>query len=374
MTTRFPPPDGWPRLEPEDAGISAPLLQEAVEFAKANESDWPHSLFLSDGRYVGNAYVEDQPPHDKPLGVVRPRGSANGLILRRGQLVAEWGDTVRPDTTFSAAKSYLGLLAGIALDEGLIDSVDDPVARYMPPEDTGFSSDQNRPITWRHLLQQTSEWRGTLWGIPDSVDHNRRFGSGDNPRLPASIRDPESPGTRWEYNDVRVNRLSLSLLHVFREPLPDVLRKRLMDPIGASRGWEWHGYANSVIAVQGRPMVSVSGGGHWGGGLFISARDHARVGLLVQNQGQWNGRKLISKDWMEALAQPAAANPLYGFLWWLNTARELYPSAPASSLFAIGGGHHLVWVDLEHEMVMVARWLAQAKCDELIARVMQSLR
>ena len=121
-------------------------------------------------------------------------------------------------------------------------------------------------------------------------------------------------------------------------------------------------------------MVSVSGGGHWGGGLFISARDHARVGLLVQNQGQWNGRKLISTDWMKALAQPAAANPLYGFLWWLNTARELYPSAPASSLFAIGGGHHLVWVDLEHEMVMVARWLAQAKCDELIARVMQSLR
>ena len=162
MTTRFPPPDEWPRLEPEDAGISAPLLQEAVEFAKANESDWPHSLFLADGRYVGNAYVEDQPPHDKPLGVVRPRGGANGLILRHGQLVAEWGDTVRPDTTFSAAKSYLGLLAGIALDEGLIDSVDDPVARYMPPEDTGFSSDQNRPITWRHLLQQTSEWRGTL--------------------------------------------------------------------------------------------------------------------------------------------------------------------------------------------------------------------
>jgi CubicO group peptidase (beta-lactamase class C family) len=374
MSSYFPPPDAWARLQPEEAGMSAPLLEKAVEFAEANESDWPQSLFLEDGRYVGNAYVEDQPPHDKPLGVVRPRGGASGLILRRGRLVAEWGDTVHPDTTFSAAKSYLGLLAGIALDEGLIDSVDDPVARYMPSEDAGFASGQNRSITWRHLLQQTSEWRGTLWGIPDSVDHNRRFGSGDNPRPPASVRAPEPPGTHWEYNDVRVNRLALSLLHVFREPLPDVLRMRLMDPIGASRDWEWHGYANSVVPVQGKPMISVSGGGHWGGGLFISARDHARVGLLVQNRGLWNGRALISAAWMDALAAPAAANPLYGYLWWLNTARGLYPSAPASSLFAIGGGHHLIWVDRDHELVMVARWVAQSRCNELIDRVMQSLR
>ncbi len=354
--------------------MSAQALQEAVDFAKASESDWPRSLFLDDGRYVGNAYVEDQPPHDKPLGVVRPRGGASGLILRYGQLLAEWGDTARPDTTFSAAKSYLGLLAGIALDEGRIGSVDDPVAQYMPPEDSGFSSDQNRPITWRHLLQQTSEWRGTLWGLPDSVDHNRRFGSGDNPRGPAAIRDPEPAGSRWEYNDVRVNRLSLSLLHVFREPLPDVLRTRLMDPIGASQDWEWHGYADSVVAVGGRRMVSVSGGGHWGGGLFISTRDHARVGLLVQNQGNWDGRQLISRNWIRTLAQPPAANPLYGFLWWLNTARGLYPSAPATSLFAIGGGHHLVWADPEHGLVVVARWVAQSRCDELIARIMQSLR
>jgi CubicO group peptidase (beta-lactamase class C family) len=374
MKTNSPSLHEWIRRKPEDAGMSRQLLTEAVDFAVANESDWPRSLFLADGRYVGNAYVEDQPPHDKPIGVVRPRGGANGLILRHGQVVAEWGDTDRAETTFSVAKSYLGLLAGVAVDEGRIRSIDDPVAQYMPLDDEGFSSDQNKSITWRHLLQQTSEWRGTLWGLPDSVDHNRSFGSGDNPRLVGSTRPPEPPGTRWEYNDVRVNRLSLSLLRVFREPLPDVLRERIMGPIGASSDWEWHGYANSVVPVDGRPMVSVSGGGHWGGGLFISARDHARVALLVQRKGRWGARQLISSAWIESLAQPAEANQLYGYLWWLNTQRRLYPSAPASSLFAIGGGHHLIWVDSDNDLVMVARWVAQSKCDELISRVVRSIR
>ena len=374
MTTYFPSPDRWDRLDPEDAGMDGQSLAEATGFATASESDWPDSLFLPDGRYVGNAYVQDQPPHDKPIGVVRPRGGANGMILRQGKVVAEWGDTRRADTTFSAAKSYLGLLAGVALAEGRIRSVDDPVARYMPPDDEGFRSEQNRLITWRHLLQQTSEWRGTLWGLPDSVDHNRRFGSGDNPRVHGSERAPQLPGSRWEYNDVRVNRLALSLMQVFRQALPDVLRERVIDPIGASPDWEWHGYGNSVACIDGRSMVSVSGGGHWGGGLFISTRDHARVALLVRHKGRWGNRQLIPAAWFDALAEPGEANPLYGYLWWLNTGGRLYPSAPERSLFAIGGGHHLIWIDPEHDLIMVARWIAQARCDELIARVVRSLR
>ncbi|MGL1558175.1 hypothetical protein ACSTIJ_23455, partial [Vibrio parahaemolyticus] len=78
-----------------------------------------------------------------------------------------------------------------------------------------------------------------------------------------------------------VNRLSLSLLELFKEPLPAVLKRRIMDPIGASTGWKWDGYRNSTVKIDGKDMVSVPGGGHWGGGIVISARDLALMGLLV---------------------------------------------------------------------------------------------
>jgi CubicO group peptidase (beta-lactamase class C family) len=87
--------------------------------------------------------------------------------------------------------------------------------------DDGFNSLQNRDITWRHLLQQTSEWQGTLWDKPDSIDHNRDVGKSERGGAKkGTLRAMRPPGTVWEYNDVRVNRLSLALLHVFREPLP----------------------------------------------------------------------------------------------------------------------------------------------------------
>ena len=103
-----------------------------------------------------------------------------GLILRGGRIVAEWGDTARADMTFSIAKSYLAILAGLAFDDGLI-ALDDPVARTV--DDPAFASAHNAPITWRHLLQQSSEWQGELFGKSDQVDHNRQIGPGaDNSR------------------------------------------------------------------------------------------------------------------------------------------------------------------------------------------------
>lgn len=345
---------------------------EAVAFARAHESDWPRSMYLPDGRFVATGYVNDKPPYDEVLGPVRPRGGSNGLILRHGRIVAEWGETDRADMTFSAAKSYLGVLAGLALADGLIGSVDDAVCATVPGDE--FSSPHNRQITWRHLLQQTSEWQGTLWDRPDSVDHNRQAGVEHDNRRKGEVRTLEQPGQRWEYNDVRVNVLSLALLKRFRRPLPDVLRARIMDPIGAGPGWEWRGYRNSVVDIDGQDMESVSGGGHWGGGLFISSFDHARLGLLVQRRGRWGGRQLLPEAWVRDMLTPSAANPAYGYLWWLNTARVLFPAASPGSVFALGGGQHLIWVDDAHELLMVARWVDRAQCDALIARVLASVR
>jgi CubicO group peptidase (beta-lactamase class C family) len=329
-------------------------------------------MYLEDGRYIGTADMQEEPPFDEVLGEVRPRGGPAGIILRGGRIVAEWGDTARTDMTFSIAKSYLAVLAGIAVARGLIRSVDDPVRDYA--RDVSFEAPQNRAITWRHLLHQTSEWEGTLWDKPDLADRNRHVGPGTPARKKGTHRDLQPPGAFWEYNDVRVNLLSFALMQVFRRPLPEVLREAVMDPIGASPTWQWRGYRNSRFEIDGRMIESVSGGAHWGGGLFISTRDHARFGHLVHRRGRWAGRELVPESWIAALRTPCPLKPIYGFMWWLNTDRQMYPSAPPTSIFALGMGTNLIWLDEALDLEMVARWISRDHVDGLIAKVLDALR
>jgi CubicO group peptidase (beta-lactamase class C family) len=274
--------------------------------------------------------------------------------------------------TFSASKSYLATLAGLALDHGLIRDLDDPVREYV--DDGGFDPPHNSKITWRHLLQQTSEWSGTLWGKPDQVDHNRSVGATMATfAVKGSRRELQEPGTYWEYNDVRVNRLSLALLRVWKRWLPGVFKSEVMDPIGASDTWEWHGYSNSYVEIDGQQVQSVSGGGHWGGGVWVSSFDHARFGLLHLWRGRWGDRQVLSERWIDLATAPSSVNEGYGFLWWLNRGAARYPSAPASSFFALGWGSNVVWVDPEHDLVAVIRWIEGAAVDGFIQRVLASL-
>ena len=371
--SRYVPSSGqeWESIEPQDAGFDPAKLAEIAAFHVANESEWPRSRYHPNGEYVGTAYIQEKPPFNEVIGPVRERDAPAGMLLKGGRIVSQWGDVARADMTFSVAKSFLGILAGLAVERGLIRSLDDRAADYAL--DDGFSGPHNSAITWRHLLQQTSEWEGTLWSKPDAVDRNRQAGPGASNDRKGEERALRAPGAHWEYNDVRVNRLSLSLMQVFRRPLPEVLNEAIMEPIGAS-GWEWRGYRNSTVEIDGAPMESVSGGGHWGGGLFIPTTVLARVGLLIQRGGEWNGRQLVSRDWIAQMCEACDANPVYGFMWWLNTARKLYPSAPESSVFALGAGNNLIWLDQEHDLVLVVRWVHREKIDGLLATTLAAIR
>ena len=364
----YPTRDDWRTIDPLDAGMDPERLADAVAFAREAETPWPRDL--SRGLAAGAA-IKEPPPWNAILGPTRDRGAPNGLVIRGGRIVAEWGDTRRADMTFSVAKSYLSILAGVAVARGLIRSVDDTVRDYVL--DDGFDSDQNRAVTWRHLLQQTSEWEGTLWDKPDLVDRNRQVGPGADNSRKGTHRDLQPPGTFWEYNDVRVNRLSLSLMQVFRRPLPEILAEAIMAPIGASDTWAWHAYDNAWFEIDGEHLASVPGGGHWGGGLFISSRDHARVGLLMARGGRWRARRLLPGDWIEASRTPCPLKTDYGFLWWLNPGGAHYDRAPDSSYFAIGAGQSTIWIDPELDLVMVSRWNHDTGVNELIGRVMASV-
>jgi len=363
----FPTATEWATASPAEAGFDAARLAEAVRFAQSNETPWVTDIdhHLKSGHF-------EPPPWNEIIGPTRARGGPAGLLLRGGRIVAEWGDTNRADMTFSVTKSYLALVCGLAVDDGLIADIDRPVAELV--KDGGFDSAQNRTITWRHLLEQTSEWEGELFGKPDMIDRHRDLAREGAAKEKGSFRALQAPGTFWEYNDVRVNRLSLSLLRVLKRAVPEVAKERIMDPIGATSDWEWHGYRTSEVEVDGKRITSVSGGGHWGGGLFIGARDQARVGLLTLNGGSWGDKRILSEDWLRRCMIPCALMPAYGLLFWLNSDGTHAPSAPKSSVFMMGAGSNIVWMDPEHDLVTVVRWIDKGKVDGFVKHVLNALR
>jgi CubicO group peptidase (beta-lactamase class C family) len=364
----FPPPDpAWERCTPQEAGLDPAPIAAAARHAAEHETPWSRDL----ARMVTSDFGE-APPWNEPLGPVRPRGGPNGLVLRGGHIVAEWGDTGQVDLTFSVAKSYLSILAGLAWDRGLIGDLDEPVCERV--DDGGFDPPHNNLITWHHLLQQTSEWEGELWGKPDLIDRHRSVGGRPAAGKKGTHRDLQAPGSFWEYNDVRVNRLSLALLRLWRRPLPEVFRELVMEPIGASQSWEWHGYRNSYVEIDGKQMQSVSGGSHWGGGVFIHARDQGRIGLLMLRGGVWDGNRILSAEWIRRMRLPCPLYPRYGYLWWLNTGREMYPSASDASYCASGAGGNLTWIDPDNDIVAVLRWIDPAARDGFMRLVTEAIK
>ena len=361
-----PPHPAWERGAPETAGFDAAAIAAAARYAEEHETPWRRDL----AHMVATDFGEE-PPWNEALGPVRPRGGPNGLVVRGGRIVAEWGDTTQIDQTFSVAKSYLSILAGLAWDRRLIGDLHEPVRRTI--DDGGFEPPHNDKITWHHLLQQTSEWEGELWGKPDLIDRHRSVAGRPTAGRKGTHRDLQAPGAFWEYNDVRVNRLALALLRLWRRPLPDVFRELVMQPIGASADWEWHGYRNSYVEIGGQPVQSVSGGSHWGGGVFIHALDQARIGLMLLNGGEWNGRRILSADWIERMRRPCPLYPQYGYLWWLNTGRALYPSASERSYCASGAGGNLTWIDPDNDIVAVMRWIDPAARDGFMRIVLRAL-
>jgi CubicO group peptidase (beta-lactamase class C family) len=154
-----------------------------------------------------------------------------------------------------------------------------------------------------------------------------------------------------------------------------VLKENIMDKIGASHTWRWTGYRNAWIVLDGQQVQSVSGGGHWGGGMFINAYDMARFGLLTLHRGAWNGQQLLSESWLSKATTPTASQPTYGYMnYFLNTDKKYLPSAPATAYAHIGNGTNMIYVDREHDLVIVARWIENNALDGLVKRVLDALK
>jgi len=377
----FPAPNEWLEKPCSSSTFNCDSLDAAISYAIAHESIAPRDLEVAHYLSFGKE------PFGDAVGPHKMRGGSTGLVIQDGYIVAQWGEPSRVDMTFSVTKTFLSSVVGVAYDKGMISDVHDKVHPYMAPVTfynpmpitdkanqfgaseifEPFAAAHNSKITWDHLLRQTSDWQGTLWGKPDWADRPSK--------VPSEwlTRDRHEPGSVYKYNDVRVNLLALAAMNIWRKPLPQVLQEHVMSPIGASASWRWHGYENSWILMDGLPMQVVSGGGHWGGGMFINAYDQARLGYLTLHRGNWDGNQILSEDWVNMALTPGVRKT-YGFMnWFLNTDKELIAGAPETSFAHLGAGTNMVYCDPENNLVIVARWIDRQAMPNFVAKVLSAL-
>lgn len=215
------------------------------------------------------------------------------LVIRRGKIVQEfYSPRYRvPMFAMSSTKSITGILVGMLIDDGKIKSLDERVCTYISEWCTGLKA----KVTLRHLLSMTS-------GLPRMFEEGVG-GTNEKNEFVIKSTPVSEPGTKWAYSNEGVQLLSPILDKAAGEPIQEYARKRLFEPLGMtetrlhldSKNHAWT-YAD----------------------METSARDFARIGLLMLSKGVWDKRQIVSARWVEQSSVPSQSlNRGYGLLWWL---------------------------------------------------------
>lgn len=283
----------WERATPESQGLSGAALDAAATYAEK-------------------------------------AGGGSGCIIRHGYLVKEWGDPSKKADIKSATKGSLGAtLLGLAVDAGLV-GLDDLATKHYPKIGTEVPANSRAwldEITIRHLATMTAG-----------------FDDGRPPRL------TYRPGTSGIYSNDGANMLAELLTLRFREDLSAVLKRKIMDPIGAPPDeWAWrvNSYrAKSIEGLASREFAS---------GLTITHRTLARIGYLYLREGMWDGHRLLSRESIREATRPTDLPtyvPFYAFFWGSN-GRGTFPEIPRDTYWALGLGDSVVIVCPSLDLVAV---------------------
>lgn len=278
----------------------------------------------------------------------------SAVIVKDGVIIDEYyADGYDENSLFainSASKSYTSALIGIAIDEGYIDSVNDPVSKYLPQileqEDT-----RKHGLTLRHLLTHTSGLEWYEWG--GGYSNWNEFRSAENwVEYILGQTLVYEPGSVFNYSTGNTHILSAILEAATGMSQEEYCRIHLFDPMGVSETAYW------VTDPQG----IVDGGN----GLLISARDAARFGQLFLDGGSWKGQQLVPANWVEEStsvqnAGPGGSTGQYGYQWWVRTHTTgeygthatPYPNARYDTYFAFGYGGQFIYVVPELDLVAV---------------------
>lgn len=323
------PGDDWQRAEPASQGVDRARLEAAVR------------------------YLEEHSGRD---------GMRQLVIVRNGYLVWSGDDVGKVHGIWSCTKSFTSTCLGLLVDDGKC-TLDTPARQFLPEMAESYPR-----VTLRHFATMTSGYRA----VGDEPRGGYLHGPSTTPLVP-SPRPLFAPGTHYAYWDSAMNQFAHVLTRIAGEPLDELFKRRIADPIGMDpKEWRWGDCGE-------REGLRVNGGsGNQAGHVFVSARQMARFGWLFLRRGNWSGRQLISRQWVEQatsvqvpadlpLGHPESGIPgpgVYGYNWWRNgrhpDGRPKWPGAPATTFAASGYNNNEMFVVPDWNLVIVRLGLDQS--------------
>src|SRR5271156_5712146 len=313
--------DGWPVASVnDDKLVDRDALCRMADRLGASSANVHGVLVVRGGKLVFERYFKGS-------------DEING---RRVESVTFDADTLH--NIKSATKSVASLALGIAIDRGLIRSINEPIFSFFP-ELSDLRSPEKDRLRLVHALTMTM---GLKWveAIPSNEDDNdevRMHMASDPCRYVLGLPVTAPAGQEYFYNTGALTLVSAIVRRATGRPLDEFARETLFQPLGIPRV-EW---------------VRVKGDSDAGGGLRLRPRDMAKIGQLVLAGGRWNDNQIVSKAWIETSTTPkikATDNQSYGYLWWLG--RSLLDGRQLRWIGALGRGGQYIRIVPELDLVV----------------------
>ncbi len=322
------PGEQWQEATPESQGVDSERLGSAVTYLKENSGQ---------------------------------DGVKELVIVRNGRMIWKGTDIDKVHGVWSLTKSFTSTVLGLLIDDGEA-SLDTLAKDHIPAMAEAYPA-----LALRHFTTMTSGY----YAVGDEPRGSYAHGPSRTPFTPGDTPLFTPPGSKYAYWDSAMNQFANVLTRIAGEPIEELLKRRIADPIGMNRAqWDWGDFGE----VDG--IVVNGGSGNTNKHMLISARELARFGLLFLNRGEWNGRQLISASWVDAATslQVPASIPAghaysegrpgaYGFNWWVNgvwaDGTRKWPGAPLGVYAASGYNNNDMFVIPEWRMVIVRLGLDQ---------------
>ncbi|MBN2270144.1 MAG: serine hydrolase [Sedimentisphaerales bacterium] len=324
----FPGKD-WAEAAPESQGIDSKRLAAAVRYLAENSG---------------------------------PDGVKELVIIRNGYMIHKGSDIDKVHGVWSLTKSFTSTVLGLLVDDGKT-TLETRACEFVPAMRKTYPG-----VTLRHFTTMTSGY----YALGDEPLGGYKHGPSVTPFKP-SPKPLFAPGSTYAYWDSAMNQFGNVLTQIAGEPIEELFKRRIAEPIRMNRGkWDWGDFGK----VDG--IVVNGGSGNNNKHVFVCARELARFGHLFLNRGKWNGKQLISAGWIEEAtkAHVSAKMPLhefsgadgrgvYGFNWWVNgtkaDGKRKWPGSPVGTYAASGYNNNDMFIIPEWNMIIVRLGLDEGK-------------
>lgn len=277
---------------------------------------------------------------------VPPEDFRGMVVIKDGKLVIEeyfntyWRETIHDIR--SAGKSITALLLGIAIDEGLVQGLEQSVIDFFPKEKYPTASEDYQKIKVKHLLDMSSGLDADT-GDPNSPGHSVQWIANDQ-WIDYLLNIPlvSTPGEKWVYADINALLIGKIIEQASGKTLADFAKEKLFTPLNI-REFYWYKNASGTTGAMGN--------------LYLPTLDFAKIGLLVLNKGKWNGKEIVSEGWIGEISKRrvdiSSNNPFadyYGLMWYKS--ERMINDVKYEYLFASGNGGNLLAVFPSQNMVI----------------------